>query len=244
MSTSSTMNTVMSQTIAVPAKRNRVEPALSVDLNGTRALGVRLARVAWLAVLLGISLELVLLLVKTLAGQSTSSAVIAAGMAQKVSWSLIVCVGVAAGQNVSRAIQPLAAGAAGLVASPVAFAAAKGVHMAISSALQIAAPVAGHAAPSPWVIALVKGIEFALLGTLLAWLVTKSWAGFGTYAASGLVTGIVFGTALVAYVSLASDPRPTVVAIVAQALNELIYPVGCASVIYCTSKLGKQFAAA
>jgi hypothetical protein len=237
------MNMDASQTTAA-AKLNRVEPTLSTDINANRALGVRLARVAWMAVLLGISLELVLLLVKTLAGQSTGSAVIAAGLAQKVSWSLIVCVGVAAGQNVSRALQPLAAGAAGLVASPLAFAAAKGVHMAVSSALQIAVPAAGHAAPSPWVIAIVKGIEFALLGTLLAWFVTKSWAGFGTYAASGLVTGTVFGTALVVYVYLASDPRPAAMAIVAQTLNEVIYPVGCASVIYCTSKLGKQFAVA
>jgi hypothetical protein len=232
----------MSQMIPAVVEFNQPDASRPLNANDNLAFGRRLLHAAWLAVLLGILLEIALLLLKTLAGDSTGSAGVAAALAQKVSWSLIVCVGVAAGQNVSRALQPLAAGAVGLVAAPLAFAAAKGIHMAISSSLQIAVPVAGHAAPNPWVIALIKGVEFALLGAMLAWLVAKPWAGLGTYAACGLASGIVFGTALVAYVLLASDPRPSALAIVVQAINELIYPIGCSCVIYSSNKLGQRFA--
>jgi hypothetical protein len=81
-----------------------------------------------------------------------------------------------------------------------------------------------------------------LLGVLLAWLATTSWAGFRAHAATGLGTGIVFGSALVGYGYLASSPRPDTVEIFAQSLNELIYPIGCACVIYSSSKLGQKFA--
>jgi hypothetical protein len=230
------MNTSMNQTAVVSFQALHPEES-HVNL----AFGLRLLRVAWLAIVLGIFLEMVLLAVKIYAGSHQSAEFYAADLAQKVSWSLFVCVGVAAGQSIGRVLQPLAAGVVGFVVSPLAFAAAKGIHKAVSSSLQLAMPTAEQVAPSPWVIALLKGIEFALLGVLLAWLATKSWAGFRTHAASGLLTGIVFGSALVAYGYFASSPHPELVAIVAQALNELIYPVGCACVIYSTSELGKRF---
>jgi hypothetical protein len=230
------MNTSMNQTAAVS-----FQASLPKEYGDT-ALGLRFLRVAWLSILLGILLEFVLLAVKTFAGQNASAEFYAADLAQKVSWSFFVCVGVAAGQSIGRALQPVAAGVVGLLVSPLAFAAAKGIHKAVGSSLQLAVPTIEHAAPSPWIIALLKGTEFALLGVLLAWLATTSWAGFRAHAASGLGTGIVFGSALVTYGYLASSPRPPMVAIVAQSLNELIYPIGCACVIYSTSKLGKRFA--
>lgn len=224
-----------------PDKLICIESSRPWEMNSNQALGMRFLRVAWLAILLGIFLELVLLVVKSIGQQSAGPQFYAADLAQKVSWSLVVCIGVAVGQSVGRVLQPFAAGVVGLLVSPLAFAAAKGIHKAVGSSLQIAVPAAGQIAPSPGIIALVKGVEFAMLGVLLAWIATQAWAGFRTHIASGLATGIVFGSALVKYTYLASSPRPDTVTSVAMALNELIYPIGCSCVIYSSSKLGQRF---
>jgi len=74
----------------------------------------KLSNVAWLAILLGMAMEALMLAVA--AGFRTAAAPdpFLAELAQKVSWSFLVCVGLALGNAIVRA-RPAAMGVLGLV---------------------------------------------------------------------------------------------------------------------------------
>jgi len=68
----------------------------------------------------------------------------------------------------------------------------------------------------------------------------RPWGGMAAHVAVGLVAGIFFGGALVALKAIgAAEPLPTV-DIVSQAINELLFPVGCSLVIFCAEALGER----
>ena len=62
-----------------------------------------LLRVAWLAILLGLLLQVTMLLVATGFGAATSSPTLLAETLKTLSWSLLVCVGVALGRVAAKA---------------------------------------------------------------------------------------------------------------------------------------------
>ena len=79
-----------------------------------------LLRAAWLAILLGIVMEGLLLLFAAGFGIFPGLETIAADLVRQVSWSTFVCVGLAIGTAVSQARVPLM-GIIGLLAAPLAF---------------------------------------------------------------------------------------------------------------------------
>ena len=76
-----------------------------------------LLRVAWLAIALGLLLQLTLLLVAAGFGTAPSSRTLVAETFRTVSWSLLVCVGVALGRVAANGRVPLE-GVTGLLAAP------------------------------------------------------------------------------------------------------------------------------
>jgi len=203
----------------------------------TRDLSSTLLRASWWAILLGLALEGLQLAAAAASGAATPALnSVLAESAQKVSWSYIVCVALACGTAATRA-GPGAIGALGLLAAPAAFAVARAVHKSAAQALSITLPAGG---PSPWVLAGVKALEYAVFGLLITRLVRRPELKLGAYARTGLVIGAVFGAVLITIMENAAAPAglPTP-ALVARGVNELLFPVGCACVLWVTSVLAR-----
>lgn len=191
---------------------------------------------AWLAIALGIAIEGLILASIGLFGGALSARSLTADLVQKVSWSLLVCVALAIARTASRASGAVM-GIAGLLAAPAAFAVARGLHKGAAQALGLVAVAAP--APSPALLAGIKGFEYALLGLAIGWIARKSWGGLGAHAASGAVAGLLFGVPILV-LTLQAQPGLAFSAVAARAVNELIFPVGCALVLYASDTLGKR----
>jgi hypothetical protein len=187
-----------------------------------------LLRVAWLAILLGLLLQLALLLVAAGLGAATSSRTILAETFKTVSWSLLVCVGVALGRVAAKGRLPLE-GVTGLLAAPLALTAANAVQKGVAEAVDAAGVPAG---PAPvWVLA-IKAAEYACLGLALEWIGQRAWHSALGHLAVGLMTGVVFGGVFLAAV-VQSAPTPlSTPSLLARGVNELLFPVGCALVVF------------
>ena len=212
--------------------------AASPDPPGSAApsnLGATLQRGAWLAVVLGLVMEGVLLLAGAGLGQSLGLGKLAADLVRNVTWSAFVCVGLAVGTTVAKARLPLA-GLAGLLAAPTAFEVSRTLHKGTLEALAVSGDAT---APPALLVAVIKGIEYGCLGMAVAWLGSRSWGGAAAHAGLGLLVGTVFGGTLVA-VTLAFVPATPVAALVSQGVNELLFPIGCSLVLFSAGALGER----
>jgi hypothetical protein len=187
-----------------------------------------LLRVAWLAILLGLLLQLAVLLVAAGFGTAPSPGPLLADTLKTVSWSLLVCVGVALGRVAAKGRIPLE-GVTGLLAAPLALTAANTVQKGVAEAVNAAGVPAG---PAPlWVLA-IKAVEYACLGLALNWVGQRAWHSALGHLAVGLMVGAVFGGMfLTVVVQSAPTPLPAP-SLVAKGLNELLFPVGCALVVF------------
>jgi hypothetical protein len=187
-----------------------------------------LLRVAWLAILLGLLLQLTMLLVAAGLGAATSSRTLLAETFKTVSWSLLVCVGVALGRVAAKGRLPLE-GITGLLAAPLALTAANAVQKGVAEAVDATGVPAGT--PPLWVLA-IKAAEYACLGLALEWIGQRAWHSALGHLAVGLMTGVVFGGVFLAAV-VQSAPTPlSTPSLLARGLNELLFPVGCALVVF------------
>jgi hypothetical protein len=82
-----------------------------------------------------------------------------------------------------------------------------------------------------WVLA-IKAAEYACLGLALGWVGRRAWGSALGHLAVGLMTGVVFGGVFLAVV-VQSAPGPlSTPALLAKGVNELLFPVGCALVVF------------
>jgi hypothetical protein len=196
----------------------------------------RILRVAWLSIALGLLLELVLVLYAVLSGQADRPQPFVADLIQKVSWGFIVCVGVAFGTTASKAAEAKA-GLLGLVAAPLGFLVARSLHKALGAALGVAGAVAGL---SPLLIGGLKGVQYGLFGAMLAWLGQQTWGKLSAHLVAGLAFGLTFGLTIVLMMEIAAPVPTPPVGLVSRSLNELMFPVGCALVIYASNVMGRR----
>jgi hypothetical protein len=185
-------------------------------------------RVALLSLLLVVVLEALLILGRVVTGSLDEGVGgVLADLAGKVPWSLFVCTGVWLGLELGHGRPPLSL-LAGLVAAPIGSlllrAVAEGFH-----AFAFAAEPGGA---SPLLVAGIKGVEYACLGFLVGWLGRRTWAAVQHHAAAGLAVAIPFGGVLLLATAAASrDPLgPSQVAV--WTVNELLFPIGCALILY------------
>jgi hypothetical protein len=187
-----------------------------------------LLRVAWLAILLGLLLQLAVLLVAAGFGKDISPRPLLAETLKTVSWSLLVCVGVALGRVAAKGQVPLE-GVTGLLAAPLALTAANTVQKGVAEAVGAAGVPAG---PAPlWVLA-IKAAEYGALGLALNWVGRRAWHSALGHLAVGLMVGVVFGGVFLAVVVQSAPTALSTPALVARGLNELLFPVGCALVVF------------
>lgn len=196
----------------------------------------QMLRVAWLSIALGLLLELVLVLYAMSLGQADRPQPFIADLIQKISWGFIVCLGVAFGVTASKAPEAKA-GLLGLISAPVGFTVARSLHKAVGAALGVAGTAAGV---SPFLIGGLKGLQYGLFGAVLAWLGQQTWGRLGAHLAAGLAFGLTFGLTILLVTEVAAPAPTPAVGLASRALNELIFPVGCAVVVYASSVLGKR----
>jgi len=194
----------------------------------------RLLRAAWLAIVLGIALEIVALVLTRSFGAGKGARPVIADLAQKTSWSLFVCVGVAFGTALARGRAALG-GLLGLIAGPVAFQGARIVHKSVAEAMALSA--AATPGPSPLLLGALKGIEYGALGAFLSWLRRQPRRSASDYVFGGLACGVVFAGTVAALVIGASPSIPSVAALAPRVVNELLHPIGCALVVFAATEL-------
>jgi hypothetical protein len=187
-----------------------------------------LLRVAWLAIVLGLLLQLVLLLVAVGFATAPSPGPLLAETLKTVSWSLLICVGVALGRVAAKGQAPLE-GLTGLLAAPLALTAANTVQKGVAEAIDAAGVPAG---PAPlWVLA-IKAAEYGALGLALNWVGRRAWHSALGHLAVGLLVGVVFGGVFLAVVVQSAPTALSTPSLLARGLNELLFPVGCALVVF------------
>lgn len=196
----------------------------------------QMLHVAWLSIALGLLLELALVLYALASGHADRPQPFLADLVQKVSWGLIVCVGIAFGTTAAKAPEAKA-GLLGLLAAPLGFLVARSLHKAVGATLGVAGAVAGV---SPLLIGGLKGVQYGLLGGVLGWLGQQTWGRLPAHLAAGIAFGVTFGLTIVLMMEVgAPEPTPPV-GLVSRGLNELFFPVGCAAVVYAGSVLGRR----
>ena len=208
----------------------------SVDskTQGEGLLWRKILRAAWMSILLGLAIEVALLGAAAAYGTFLSLPQVLADSLQKVSWSFLVCVGIACGTVAAKAAPVM--GLLGLLTAPLGFAASRALHKSAQHALNVASQAG--VGPSVWAIAGLKGLEYAALGAILGWLGQRKPTGLGRFLAVGLSVGIVFGGAILWLTIQHAQPALTTPGIVVRGLNELLFPIGCSFVLFVTCSIG------
>lgn len=207
---------------------------LSVPATATGpSLGATLLRVAWLAILLGLAIEAIVLVAAIGVTGIPGIEHIAADLTQKISWSVIVCVGLAFGQAASRG-QPVWMGLAGLFAAPIAFTVVRTLHNSVSFTYKLVDT--GTVVAVPVLVTVLKGMEYAALGLLLGWVGKRAYANATAYAMTGLAVGLIFGSAIT-YSLVGGTTTPK---LIGQFINEVFFPVGCSLALFGADALAKQ----
>jgi hypothetical protein len=197
--------------------------------------GTRLLHVAWLAILLGMAME-VLLLVGSAFGDFPGLRTFVADLVKNVSWSLLVCAGLAVGTTVSKIRVPLV----GFLAAPFAFEVSRVLHKGTLEALSVEGIFA--AGPSPLLLALIKGVQYGCLGLVIAWIGRRAWGGILAHAATGLVVGMLFGGAILGLEYGSAAASLTAATLLPDAVNEIVFPVGCSLVLFSLKFVGEKMA--
>ena len=195
-------------------------------------------RVAWLAILLGLALEGLLLVLGASFGHLLGLRSMVARLIQNVSWSVFVCVGLALGTTIAKATKARAAatGLLGLFSAPLAFEVARVFHKGTLEALGASG---GGDDLSPLLTAVIKGLEYGCLGLAVGWVGSRPWGGVVAHVAVGLAVGLVFGGTILS-LTLLSTPQLPSADILSLGVNELLFPVGCSVVLFSAGALGKR----
>jgi hypothetical protein len=213
-------------------------PTQEASAAASSNLGATLLRVAWLAILLGIAMEGTLLLLSAGFGNLLSLGSIVADLAKNVSWAVLVCLGLSVGTAVRNARVPVT-GFLGFLAAPAAFEVSRVVHKGTLQALAISAGAGDHL--SLFLVARIKGLEYGCFGLAIGWVSQRPWGGAAAHMAVGFAVGSIFGGIIVALL-VASGPGVATVGLVSRGVTEVLFPVGCALVLFSAETLGTSMA--
>lgn len=193
--------------------------------------------VAWMSILLGVTLEVFLLLIAAGAGPLVKLQPFAADLVQKITWASIVCIGLALGNSAAK-LRPHLTGFLGFLSAPLGFATARALHKSTEKALGLVSAAAA-AGPSPFFLAGMKAVEYAALGLILGWLARKE-SGLLPYITAGLGIGIVFGGTILGAMDWYSPKGLAGPALLSRAVNEFLFPVGCSIILFAAENLSKK----
>jgi hypothetical protein len=146
----------------------------------------------------------------------------------KTPWSIIVCIALWSGLRYGRGSAVVGALVA-VVAAPVASLSA---HALAVTATSYTLSAMHEMIISPYLVAAQKGVAYVSLALLVLWLWARTRATAWQHAAAGLAVGLLFGGALL-LVEAEWGVRPlTTSLVVAWAVNEVLFPIGCALLLW------------
>ncbi|HEY9346038.1 MAG TPA: hypothetical protein VIQ53_12050 [Inquilinus sp.] len=180
-----------------------------------------------MAILLGFAMQALVLSARVSAGGPIPGIRFLADLVQGITWSVLVCFGVSMGTVLVK-LRALLAGILAAICTPVAIGAASAGQKAMAAMLG----AAGQPAAVPLaVIAAVKAVEYGLLGRM----VERGARGPVPFLLAGAAAGLVLGgaiTALIWQAISAGGAVPELPRIVGVGVNEVLFPIGCALVIF------------
>ena len=213
--------------------------ASSATSHARAGLGSTLFRVAWLAILLGFAMEILLLLFTAGFEILPGFRSVLVDLIGKVSWSALVCAGLAIGTAASKVRAPFM-GLLGLLAAPLAFHVSRTLQQGVAKTLEVAAAGAPVGSYTLILLALLKAVEYGCLGAAIGWIGRRPWGGALAHLAVGLAVGILFGGAIVSF-TYWTTPEPLAAAdLFSRGANEILFPVGCSLVLYSATALGER----
>jgi hypothetical protein len=118
----------------------------------------RIFHAAWMSILLGLLIEIALLVTAVGFGKAERLSPFIADLAGMMSWSVLVCVGLAIGSAAAGLRGPVM-GLLGLLSAPAGFALAKAAHKSAAQALDVAIAAA---APPPAFALVSRGVNEVL----------------------------------------------------------------------------------
>lgn len=178
-----------------------------------------------MAIVLGFVMEIIVL-----AAGASKSALLRDTLA-KVSWSAVVCFGVAVGATASAKLRASAMSLAGIFAAPAGFAVARIVQKALSQA-------AGSSSESligVVLLASLKALEYGGFGLVTGWMSSDGMTRAAHYVTAGAFTGLYFGSLITTVVTAGTAAR-----VLPLALNEILFPIGCAMVLFVSGLLARS----
>ncbi|GLK85744.1 hypothetical protein [Ancylobacter defluvii] len=190
----------------------------------------RAVMVAWMAVLLGILVQLLMIALNLGLGTGWPGVAVLGDVAQGVSWAVLVCIGLAVGTVAGRD-RALVMGLLGLVSGPVAWGLAKGAQRTVQSAMDLT--------PAGidlffYLVCAIKGVEYAALGAVLGYLSQHEVTRIRSYFLLGVAVGVLAAGAMTGLSLWRAAQLGTAVAparLIGTAVNEFVFPIGCALVI-------------
>jgi hypothetical protein len=201
-------------------------------------LPTRILHAAWMSILLGLLIEIALIVTAVVFGKAGSLAPFIADLAGKMSWSVLVCVGISVGSAASGARGPVM-GLLGLISAPAGFALAKAAHKSAAQALDVAMAQA-TSGPTPGQLIVIRALEYAILGFAVGHVSRKPWGRLPIYAALGLGMGAIVATIVLLITVRTSSAPPPAFALVSKGVNETLFPLGCSIVLYVVNALGRR----
>ncbi|HTV67778.1 MAG TPA: hypothetical protein VMF90_04505 [Rhizobiaceae bacterium] len=212
--------------------------AASAETGQADAILKKIAILAFCSIALGFAIQGLILAAKLAAANEIVWAKAVVDMTGGITWALLVCTGVGIGTSIMKA-RPLLAGVIALICAPIAIAFAKSSQKVMSGLMGAAEQ---EAVLSLGTISVLRAIEYGVLGWLLGRLaqagVERSWP----YVRVGMGIGVVFGGAIAALtyqVAVTQGLQPGGVQIASSIINEVIFPIGCAFVIYVGQLVGR-----
>ena len=218
---------------------NQPNDATTVGISSEVGLGSAVFRAAWLAILFGFTMEILLLLFTARFQIFPGLESMLADLVGKVSWSTLVCAGLALGTIVSKARAPLM-GLLGFLAAPLAFHVSRTLQQGVAKTLEVAAVGAPIASQTLLLLALLKALEYGCLGVAVGWVGRHRWGGALAHAAVGLAVGIFFGGVIVSLTYWTAAEPLAATDLFLRSINELLFPVGCSLVLYAATALGEH----
>jgi hypothetical protein len=213
-------------------------PSIRLPDNSTpwvRTDALRLmASAAWMAVVLGVVVETAVLLTRAAGGSSPQFAQTIAEFLSSVTWSTVVCSGIALG-SAAAAHRDRIMGLIGLVCAPLAWALAKGVQKGTQSMLEAHADVLGLTVLQ---VGILKTLEYSVLGFAVGKLTRTAQATLAQHLILGLAVGLVFGAAIVG-VNVWHAPGRILPAakLFGLSVNEVLFPIGCSVILHFVGRL-------
>jgi hypothetical protein len=206
----------------------------AVDEANSAPFWRRTRTVAFWSVVVGVALELLILGLVAIDNRLPDSAKAIAQVASKVSWSGVVCFGISCGLAATSSRAQIM-GLLGAVSGPVGFAIARSVHKGTLQAISNAPTVSTPDLLSPYLLAGIKAVEYGIFGIWLGRITQDDRSRLPRYVRAGFTIGIVFG-ALIVGLFVNAKPDMSAVELGAKGVNELVFPMGCAFVLFLTKK--------